>query len=82
MRVVAEIPHPRFKITIFNWNAKYLIKVEIDKYEQVYKIGEGDVNGLDAVKAMIDQAFLKRCMERFLTMREDWTQAWKNVENT
>ena len=82
MRVVAEIPHSRFKITVFHWNAKYLLKVEIDRYEQCFKIEEEEVDGIEGVKAMVDAEFLKRCMERFLTMREDWTQAWKRESKT
>lgn len=81
MRVVAELPHPRFKVTVFSWNEKYIVKVEIDQYEQVYKIKEMDVNGLEEVKEMINDEFLDNCMQRFLTMRTDWVGAYKRVTN-
>lgn len=79
MRVVAEIPHTHFKITVFSWNAKYQVKIEIDGFEQVYKISEQDVNGLDDVKLMLSDEFLTSCMKRFLTMREDFGKSFKNI---
>lgn len=78
MRVVAEIPHSHFKITVFSWNGKFQLKVELDQYEQVYKINEADVDGIEDIKNMVTDAFLKQCFIRFLTMREDWSNAFKN----
>lgn len=78
MRVVAEIPHSHFKITIFSWNGKYQIKIELDQFEQLYKIDEKDVTGLDEVKEMLTENFLLSCMKRFLSMREDWSNTFKN----
>jgi hypothetical protein len=59
MRVIAEIPHSHFKIQIFSWNGKYQLKIEIDQYEQTYKVSETNVNGLDDVKALITEDFLR-----------------------
>lgn len=78
MRVVDEIPHERFKIQIFNYNSKYIVKVELGQFEQSYKIGEIDVMGLDDVKVMVNQEFLRGCLKRFLSMREDWEASFKN----
>lgn len=77
MRVVAEIPHPHLKITIFQWNGKYVIKIEIGQFEQSYKLNELDVEGLESVKAMINDDFLETVMERFLEMRQDFHQAYQ-----
>jgi hypothetical protein len=84
MRVVADIQHPRYKIQIFNYNSKYMLKVELGQFEQVYKIGEADVFGLDEVKAMITPELLDNALKRFVTMREDWENAFaqKNVIKT
>lgn len=78
MRVIAEIPHSHFKIQIFNWNSKYLVKIEIDKYEQTFKIAETDVNGLEDVKALLTDEFLSGVMNRMISMRADWNKALKN----
>ncbi len=82
MRVIDEIPHERFKIQIFNYNSKYIVKIELGQFEQSYKIGEIDVMGLDDVKGMITQDFLSGCLKRFVTMREDWEYSFRNKNTT
>ena len=81
MRVLSEIPHPKYKIQIFNYNSKYLVKVELDQYEQIFKINEIDVFGIEDVEAMITEELLDNCFSRFLTMREDWSKAFQNKNN-
>ncbi|MCC5922457.1 MAG: hypothetical protein JJT77_01625 [Crocinitomicaceae bacterium] len=81
MRVLEEIAHPRYKIQIFSYNAKYIVKIELGQFEQVYKIGETDLMGLGDVKAMINEDFLKKCLPRFVAMREDWDKAFRNKNN-
>lgn len=82
MRVIDEIPHERFKIQIFNYNSKYIVKIELGQFEQSYKIGEIDVMGLNDVKGMVNQDFLRGCLKRFVTMREDWEQSFRNKNST
>ena len=81
MRVIAEVPHSHFKITIFEWNEKYVIKLEIGQFEQSYKIPTMDVNGLDEVKAMLTDDFLESVMHRFLSMREDFHLTYTSNHN-
>ena len=78
MRVIEEIPHPRFKIQIFSYNAKYILKIELGQFEQSYKIGELDVMGLEDVKNMISDDFLSNCLKRFVDMRSDWETSFRN----
>jgi hypothetical protein len=75
MRVVAEIPHRDCKITIFNWNNKFLIKFEQAFLEQTYKINELDVTGESEIRRLIDEVFLKEVLERFSEMRKSLAQA-------
>jgi len=77
MRVVKEVPHAQFKITIFSWNEKYIIKIEIGQFEQVYKIKHLDVTGLDDVIERIDKEFLEEAMQRFMSMRSSFSEAFK-----
>lgn len=81
MRVVADIPHARYKIQIFSYNAKYLVKIELGQFEQVFKINEADVLGLEDVKRMVTDELLKNSLNRFLSMRTDWEQAFKLKDN-
>jgi hypothetical protein len=78
MRTIAEIPHHTFKITVFSYNTKYILKIELGQFEQIYKIAEMDVNGLDDIRRMLTDNFYDNCMDRFLKMREDWHQAFNN----
>ena len=80
MRVVADIPHPRYKIQIFSYNAKYMVKIELGQFEQVFKIAESDVNGLEDVTRMVTDQLLNNSLDRFLTMRSDWEEAFKQKE--
>lgn len=81
MRVIAEIPHPQIKITVFSWNAKYIVKLEAGNFEQVYKISETDVNGLDQLKEMLSPGFINSCIQRFLSMRSDFSETFNKVNS-
>lgn len=80
MRTVAEIPHHTFRVSIFSYNAKYIVKIELGQFEQVFKIAEMDVQGLNDVQNMLSEAFYENCMDRFLQMREDWQKSFTNKD--
>ncbi len=77
MRLVKDIPHDRFKIQIFNYNAKYIVKIELGQFEQSFKIGETDVYGVEDVERMITPELLSKTIERFVEMRADWEEGFK-----
>lgn len=78
MRHIKDIPHERFKIQLMNYNSKYILKIEIDQFEQLYKIGELEVTSLDVIEKMVTPEFLKNCLNRFIDMRNDWHAAFQN----
>lgn len=82
MRLVAEVPHPLMKISIFSWNEKYHLKFELGSFEQTYKIGHMDVQGLEEVKSMVDENFCTQVIERFVAMRSDYGAVWQRTQNT
>lgn len=77
MRLIKDIPHDRYKIQVFNYNAKYIVKIELGQFEQTYKIGETDVYGLEDVERMITPELLSNALKRFVEMRSDWEIAFK-----
>ncbi len=81
MRVIEEIPHPKYKIQILNYNSKYILKIELDQFEQLFKIAEFDVFGIDDIKKMITNELLENSLDRFLSMREDWLNAFNKKNN-
>lgn len=82
MRVIKEIPHERYKIQIFQYNGKYIVKIELGQFEQTFKIGEMDVYGLEDVENMITDDLLSNTLKRFVEMRTDWSNAFqsKNIK--
>ena len=81
MRTIAEIPHHTFRISVFSYNAKYIVKIELDQFEQIYKINEMDVMGLEDIKMMLTPQFLENCMDRFLSMRQDWHKSFNEKQS-
>ena len=79
MRVIAELPHPECKITIFSMNQKYIVKFEQGTFEQSYKLAELDLSGggVNDEFEILDEAFIATVIERFKVMRSDFTAAYK-----
>ncbi|AQG79222.1 hypothetical protein [Spirosoma montaniterrae] len=75
MRYVQDIPNPQFKIGLYAWNGKYIVKIEAGPYEQTYKISELDVSSADEVLLLLDEPFLSRVAGRFRDMDLDWQQS-------
>ena len=74
MRFVQDIPHPQFKIGVYAWNDKQIVKIEAGPYEQTYKINDFDIVGADAVQALLDEPFLATVARRFAEMDADWQE--------
>lgn len=71
MRTIAEIQHPKCRITIFLWNQKYLVKFEQEGLEQTFKISQFDILSEDKLKEMINDEFIESALKRFDNMRKD-----------
>lgn len=81
MRIVAELPRPDCKITIFSMNMKFLVKFEQGNLEQTYKISEMDVTGgVNGVFQILDEEFIEAVVKRFEGMKNDFSLAWKRYE--
>lgn len=77
MRIVAELPHPDFKISILNMNQKFIVKIEQGTLEQSFKIAEMDLtDGVNSVFELLDEEFLKTVAARFVDMRTDFKDAY------
>ncbi|MCX2574487.1 hypothetical protein [Pedobacter sandarakinus] len=79
MRVIAELPHPECKISIFSMNQKYIVKFEQGSFEQSYKLAELDLSGggVNDVFEILDEEFIATAISRFRTMRTDFSAAYK-----
>lgn len=82
MRILAELPHPQCKITLFNMNQKYIVKFEQGQLEQSFKLSELDLTGGGAneIFQMLDEEFIATVIERFKTMRSDFSAAYQRQQ--
>jgi len=82
MRIIAELPHPDCKITLFNMNQKYIIKFEQGQLEQSFKLSELDLSGGGAneIFQMLDDEFMDTVIARFKTMRVDFSAAYNRQQ--
>ena len=77
MRIIAELPHPEFKISILNMNDKFIVKIEQGSLEQTYKIAQADLfDDVNSVFELLDEEFLKTVLARFHEMRKDFKQSY------
>jgi hypothetical protein len=77
MRIIAELPHPDFKISILNMNNKYIVKIEQGNLEQSFKIAGADLlDGVNSVFELLDEEFLRSVSARFTEMRKDFKEAY------
>ena len=74
MRVIREIILPEVKITVFNWNNRYLIKLENGQMEQTFKVNELDITEAD-VNKILDSEFIKEALIRFNDMAKSFYDA-------
>lgn len=81
MRVIAELPHPECRISIFSMNNKFIIKFEQGTLEQTYKLAEMDVtDGVNGVFQILDDEFITTVIGRFQDMRSHFNEAYKRHE--
>lgn len=71
MRLVKEIPHSHYLVQVHEYNGKYLLKITLDHYEQLFKIPVSDLPDLALLDAKLTQEFWSSCLQRFFSMRED-----------
>ncbi len=80
MRVIAEVPHPEIKITIFSWNGKYLLKLERGALEQTYKVSEMDIMSDAEAQKLLDDTFIANALQRFNEMGKDLRAAQERLD--
>ena len=77
MRIIAELPHPNFKISILNMNDKFIIKIEQGPLEQSYKVAAAELtDGVNSIFELLDENFLATVNDRFATMRSDFKETF------
>ncbi len=78
MRVVNEKNKEGIKITLFDWNNKYLIKFEDGGMEQTFKVSAMDVLEEASLERLLEGEFFEQVKERFNEMHRSLQKAMKN----
>ena len=60
MKITTKIAHPVMDISIFLRENNYLIKIVLDQYEQIFRIKQQDVTGMEDVEKMLTEDFLNK----------------------
>jgi hypothetical protein len=79
MRVIGEIPHAEFKITLFHWNNRYLIKLEKNLLEQTFKVDQFELSSEKDLHSLIDENFLQKASDRFHEMEQAMADAMQKL---
>jgi hypothetical protein len=72
MRYIKDITSNRFKIGVYQWNNKFIIKIENGMYEQTYKIDQYEVENIEELEKCIDGRFLDNVASSFEIMGRDF----------
>lgn len=59
------------RITVSSWNDKYQLRFELDRFEQVFKIGHDEVSGLEEIQSM-GTDLAESVLLRFVEMRDSY----------
>lgn len=79
LRTVTKIDHPKLDISIFLRENKYIVKIVLDQYEQVYRLSANDVTSMEDMENLVSEEFLKKVWMRFVEMSKDFSEAFKAI---
>ena len=69
MHFIKEIPHPNMRISLFEWNSKYILKFETPQLEQSYKFSVLDVGGQKEIEELAtSSSFQEFVLQNFHSM--------------
>tara|TARA_B100000945_G_C20246840_1_gene532568 strand:+ start:261 stop:491 length:231 start_codon:yes stop_codon:yes gene_type:complete len=71
MRIVSNLFKDDIKISIFDYDLKYVIKFEFNRLEQTYKVDKFEYRNLSELEKKINNHFLENIKKRFSKMSID-----------
>jgi len=77
MRLIKTLFIEDIKITIFDFDLKYVIKFENYRLEQTFKLDKLEFNGLDDLERKINSDIIKSIKNRFSDMKSDLKKFYK-----
>ena len=83
MRIIGEIKHPVYKITVLSMNEKVTIQIEDRLVSQSFAFRDGSgIRDLSSAETLLTPSFMAKVDERFRSMNSDYMEALEqlNVE--
>ena len=56
MHFIKEITHPQMRISLFEWNSKYIVKFETPELEQSYKYSVMDFSTQKEIEELVSSS--------------------------
>ncbi|MBC8046824.1 MAG: hypothetical protein H7Y00_08515 [Fimbriimonadaceae bacterium] len=75
MRVIGYIEHPVYKISVFSWSEKYIVKIEAGFFEQSYKFRYDEFSNWEELKLVFDEVMIEAIRKTFMQMGKDMKEA-------
>ncbi|MEO6884116.1 MAG: hypothetical protein ABI199_08840 [Bacteroidia bacterium] len=80
MRIIGNIPHKSIHITVFGMNDKFIIQFEAGFMEQIFKINQNEIAGLEGIQELLDESFMQKITARFNEMFTEFNQAQERLK--
>lgn len=68
MRIVDEWTEGKLRVTVFNMNSRFSIKLEKGLLEQTYKFRDNQFQNIGELKSALTEDFYKACTNHFISM--------------
>ncbi|MDO6438504.1 hypothetical protein Q4534_13865 [Cyclobacterium sp. 1_MG-2023] len=78
MRVVNELVKEGIRISLFEWNNKYILKFELGNMEQTFKVPSMDVLEESDLEDLMRGNFFEEVKKRFDEMHQSLQNVTKN----
>ena len=80
MRYIQDIPNANYKIGLYQWNNKYIVKIESGMYEQTYKIDDYEIESAAEIEKCMDSEFISAVTRRLDAMHDDFSASLRRNE--
>ena len=79
MHFIKEIPHDSMRISLFEWNSKYILKFETPELEQSFKFSVMDFSAQKEIEELAtSSSFQNTIIQNFKNMYEAMSQSLGN----
>ncbi len=76
MHFIKEIPHDSMRISLFEWNSKYILKFETPELEQSFKFSVMDFSAQKEIEELAtSSSFQNTIIQNFKNMYEAMSQS-------